>query len=241
MESGCWVLLSLSHPFCGKRHTRHRLHCLDCLHSHPRPNNFLHTTRPKHSLLPTGSQQRRRDNDKRKSESSPRKQPRCEKPLLADLESKPLFSASLFSLPFPPPLSIPPTLSFCLKALIAAPRISIVTFRHFLLLSSKMPSPSPQPRRSGIADLWTPRGSSSTSSGSSSSAAFNPARSTRSYLARVPLLTRVVASLIVALYLLDWLPFWDLRAWGGLVPSTLSFATRTHRPLLFASLVRSCV
>lgn len=90
-----------------------------------------------------------------------------------------------------------------------------------------MPSPSPQPRRSGIADLWTPRGSSSSSSATPASTAFNPARSTRSYLARLPLFTRVVASLIVALYLLDWLPFWDLRAWGGLIPSKLSFATRT--------------
>ncbi|KAL1899126.1 putative rhomboid protease [Sporothrix stenoceras] len=102
-----------------------------------------------------------------------------------------------------------------------------------------MPSPSPQPRRSGIADLWTPRGSSSSASASPAMAAFNPARSTRSYLARLPLFTRVVAGLIVALYLLDWLPFWDLRAWGGLVPSKLSFATlyRTNTfPLIHISL-----
>ncbi|CAK7208758.1 Putative rhomboid protease [Sporothrix curviconia] len=100
-----------------------------------------------------------------------------------------------------------------------------------------MPPTSPQPRRTGIADLWTPRGASA--SGSPATAVFNPARSTRSYLARLPLFTRVVAGLIVALYLLDWLPLWDLRAWGSLVPSKLSFATlyRTNTfPLIHLNL-----
>ncbi|CAK7201877.1 Putative rhomboid protease [Sporothrix eucalyptigena] len=100
-----------------------------------------------------------------------------------------------------------------------------------------MPAASTQPRRSGIADLWTPRGGSS--SGSPAAAAFNPTRSMRSYLARLPLFTRVVAAIIVALYILDWLPFWDLRAWGSLVPSKLSFATlyRTNTfPLIHISL-----
>ncbi|CAK7222324.1 Putative rhomboid protease [Sporothrix bragantina] len=105
-----------------------------------------------------------------------------------------------------------------------------------------MPSTSPQPRRTGIADLWTPRGAST--SGSPAAAAFNPARSTRSYLARLPLFTRVVAGLIVALYLLDWLPLWDLRAWGSLVPSKLSFATlyRTNTfPLIHLNLFHMAV
>ncbi|CAK7272542.1 Putative rhomboid protease [Sporothrix epigloea] len=100
-----------------------------------------------------------------------------------------------------------------------------------------MPSTSPQPRRNGIADLWSSRNASA--SGSPATAVFNPARSTRSYLARLPLFTRVVAGLIVAFYLLDWLPFWDLRAWGSLVPSKLSIATlyRTNTfPLIHLNL-----
>ncbi|OAA54793.1 GPI transamidase component [Niveomyces insectorum RCEF 264] len=81
------------------------------------------------------------------------------------------------------------------------------------------PSPSPQPRRTGVAGFWTPRGAAS---GTSS---FNAARSTRSYLARLPVFTRCIAALVVLVYVLCLQSIWDVRAWGALVPEKLSIAT----------------
>ncbi len=97
----------------------------------------------------------------------------------------------------------------------------------------------PSPSRLGVAGSggsWAPRGgsggSSSAAGAAASMASFNAARSTRSYLARLPLFTRVVSVLIVALYVVDCLPLVDLRAWGSLVPSKLSFGTRGFSFLL---------
>lgn len=58
----------------------------------------------------------------------------------------------------------------------------------------------------------------------SAPAALNPQR-VLSYLVRLPLFTRAVDIIIVAFWVLGLQGFWDVKAWGGLVPDKLSFTT----------------
>lgn len=83
-----------------------------------------------------------------------------------------------------------------------------------------MPSPSPSPRRPGPAGLWTARGHGSSGTG------FSAYRtSTRSYLTRLPLFTRVVGVVIVLAYFASLQSFWDVQAWGALTPSKTGITT----------------
>lgn len=45
----------------------------------------------------------------------------------------------------------------------------------------------------------------------------------RSYIFRLPLFTRAMVLIIVALWLVGMQSVWDLRSWGALVPDQISF------------------
>jgi len=60
---------------------------------------------------------------------------------------------------------------------------------------------------------------------------------TRSYLLRLPLFTRLIVSLIIALWIVSFQSMWDVRAWGSLIPEKTGLATlyRTNTfPLIHA-------
>lgn len=47
----------------------------------------------------------------------------------------------------------------------------------------------------------------------------------RSYVFRLPLFTRAIALIIIALWLVGLQSVWDLRQWGAMIPDQISFAT----------------
>ena len=47
----------------------------------------------------------------------------------------------------------------------------------------------------------------------------------RSYVFRLPLFTRCISFLIVALWVVGVQSIWDLRQWGALIPEELNFQT----------------
>jgi hypothetical protein len=54
---------------------------------------------------------------------------------------------------------------------------------------------------------------------------FNTHRA-RSYVVRLPLFTRAVLATIILFWILGLQTWWDVRQWGALIPSEISFATR---------------
>lgn len=51
----------------------------------------------------------------------------------------------------------------------------------------------------------------------------------RSYVFRLPLFTRCIAFLIVALWMVGVQSVWDLRQWGALIPDEFNFQTGKWR------------
>ena len=48
---------------------------------------------------------------------------------------------------------------------------------------------------------------------------------TRSYILRLPLFTRLIVAIILALWVVGLQSAWDLRAWGSLVPKETGLQT----------------
>lgn len=44
----------------------------------------------------------------------------------------------------------------------------------------------------------------------------------RSYLLRLPLFTRALIVLVAAVWIAGFMPFWDLRQWGALIPDEIN-------------------
>lgn len=57
---------------------------------------------------------------------------------------------------------------------------------------------------------------------------FNPSR-VRSYLVRLPLFTRLVLIVIIALWLLYLQTIWDIVQWGSLIPDEIGIGTSMYQ------------
>ena len=65
-------------------------------------------------------------------------------------------------------------------------------------------------------------------------ASFSPAR-IRSYILRLPLLTRVILILIVVVWVLELQRVWDVAKWCALIPAEIGFQSSTQLPVNFGS------
>lgn len=62
----------------------------------------------------------------------------------------------------------------------------------------------------------------------------------RAYVFRLPLFTRLVLAAVVLFAVVGAQAWWDVRAWGALVPREMGFATRRCFVFLVFSLHWSC-
>lgn len=53
---------------------------------------------------------------------------------------------------------------------------------------------------------------------------------TRSYILRLPLFTRCITAIIIALWVVSLQSAWDVRQWGSLIPKEIGLQTSTYCP-----------